>query len=117
MTTGSGSLAFHCWIASRTTSPGASVTLASSSSHRFTDFHHEGADLEDNVVIVYRKGRRRALPDAAEIAPSSLVIVAVGTAIPSTWVGCRPHSRPHARTVLEALLRCHGLVFLCCCDL
>ena len=37
-------------------------------------------------------------------------IMAVG--IPSTWVGCRPHSRPHARTVLEALLQCHGLVVL-----
>jgi hypothetical protein len=43
-------------------------------------------------------------------------LVAVGIAFPFTWVGCRPHSRPHATTVLEALLRCHGLVLLCCCD-
>ena len=35
-------------------------------------------------------------------------LMAVGIAISSTWVGCHPHSRPHARTVLEALLRCHG---------
>ena len=35
-------------------------------------------------------------------------LVAVGIAISSTWVWCRPHSRLLARTVLEALLRCHG---------
>jgi hypothetical protein len=39
-------------------------------------------------------------------------IMAVGIAIPSTWKECRPHSRPHVRTVLEVLLRCHGLVLL-----
>ena len=33
---------------------------------------------------------------------------AVGVAIPSTWVGCRPHSRLLVRTVLEVFLRRHG---------
>jgi hypothetical protein len=39
-------------------------------------------------------------------------IVAVGIVIPSSWAGCRPHSHPHVRAVLEVLLRCHGLVLL-----
>jgi hypothetical protein len=54
----------------------------------------------------------RLLHQRVVFASSLRKIVAVGIAIPSTWVGCRPYSRPHARMVLEALLRCHGLVFL-----
>ena len=41
--------------------------------------------------------------------------VAVSVTISSTWVGCCPHSRLLARTVLEVLLRRHGDVSVPCC--